>query len=279
MLEDIASYGLEIHFACLSKYFPIMENHPYIKSLIPYDSSLNRWEYGQYYDTSTTCRVHETRMAPHCIDHRSDIWAATVGVRLNNHNMHFPSIAKTSGNRVVFVPISSGMPEKDLTTSQITETVSGLRRMGYTVVGLHTHNQKIFTDLGVEQVITQDMNLWMKTINECNCVITVDTAAFHYAGGIGKPLVGIFGFTKGVVYGKYYLNTMIVQGLCPFEREGCYNVTLCPKNKNETIPCKQNLMVKEILEAFSNLIIRFPYIIYTSHKENKLIRTPLHLIN
>src|SRR5581483_7226534 len=144
---------------------------------------------------------------------------------------------------------------KNLDEEQIRGVVEGLEKE-YFVCGLHT------VDIpGLETTITtRTMREYMALIAVADYIITVDTAAFHVAGGIGKPQVGIFSWASGTVYGKYYKNWQLIQRDRDFtpgwDCGPCYRWSTCPKcpdHNQVRKPCITEITAEEILSAFDKI--------------------------
>lgn len=260
----------EITFACPSIYLEMAKNHPYVKTVEL--GSVNEKEYGIVYDLSTICRIQENQKGHNNKNHRSDIWAQHCGITLKNHNMFLttdpemlelckkalkqynkenkPSVLLTSTSNTNEDEFGKN---KSLTTEQINDLVKSLQELGFYVFTVHNEKQTVYDNLGIDQIINVHQKAWIALVELADAVISVDTATFHIAGGLKKPQVGIFTFTKGENYSKYYENCEIIQGTCPFQSEGCYNFFNCPKSKNQMIPCKKNITASQILDAFSKI--------------------------
>lgn len=269
LFEDIKKKlpEVEIHFACPTRYHAAVQDHPYIDKIL--DSSIvNIEKYVNYHFTTSACNREEHKMAmkfPYSWKHRSDIWAEWCGVTLENHNMHIHLTDEEkkygenvlqkirNGNNqpsVAFCPISA-MIVKNLMKDQMQGVVKELRTMGYFVFGLHTQPIAELQEIECPVVCGQNIRQWMGTINAADYVISVDTAGFHFAGGIGKPLVGIFTFADGVEYGKYYQFELVQK----HRKNGdwdcgpCYCWPNCPKSQSIPKPCLTLLTVPMIIEG------------------------------
>ena len=233
------------------------KNNPYIET-IDFDK-INESEYGIIYDISTACRVHESKFGKFNTTHRSDIWARYCGLKLESHNMHLTSDKVNINNPskkpiVLFSPFSTGDAfgnAKSLNNDQIREVVYQLKEIGYLIITINSERKVIFDELGVEQFIGLKVNDWIKTVNSVDYVITVDTANFHIAGGLKKPLVGIFTFTNGKIYGKYY-DFILVQK--KMDCSPCFNVSNCPKSEKAQKPCSTDLTASEIIQALDKAV-------------------------
>jgi len=258
----------EITFACPAQYHQAVKDHPYIDSLKEADK-VNLEDYMICYDTSTACIKHEIKKAPLSEKHRSDIWSENVcGVNLSNHEMHF-NLEKNTIEKgknelngrpsVVLCPVSS-TPSKDFTEQQLEWIVEKLRHEGCHVYYAHTVPINKLEELNVSALCGYKIKEWMAIISASDYIISVDTAGFHLAGGMKKPLIGVFSHTDGKVYGKYY-NFILVQ---KHRDDGnwdcgpCYNWINCPISKEKVKPCITEITQKMINEGIEKMFVKWP---------------------
>ncbi len=264
----------KVVFACSQQYFQAVDDHPFIDELVDC-STTNPKDYMISYNTSTACGRYEMKMAPFADLHRSDIWANHCGVQLTRHNMHVnlhPSyvdyghyqlkrVKNQDGPNVLLCPVSA-MVNKNLLPHQIEGVVKELRNKGCFVYAVHRTPIAELTKLNVPVIHGTSIKEWMGVINSADYVVSVDTSSFHFAGGIGKPLVGIFTFADGLVYGKYYPTATIVQKhrqrdplwICG----PCYNWSVCPKTNSPLKPCLTELTADMIMEGVNKMFTAYP---------------------
>ncbi len=263
----------EIHFACPQYYHDAVRDHPFIDKLLDL-KQIKREDYTISYNTSTECGREEMRLAPFSGPHRSDIWAGHCGVSLQNHSMHIKLSTEELGYGRAIVeqyrkdnkPIAliapiSAMTGKDLLPEHNIALLKGLKERGVTPVGLHVNHIKEFLQGDEPQIRQSNMRLWMAIIQAADYVISVDTAAFHCAGGLGKPLMGIFTFADGNVYGKYF-DFVLVQrhrNNDPTWTCGpCYNWCDCPKSKADRKPCLTEITPEMLLDGVDKMLTKWP---------------------
>jgi ADP-heptose:LPS heptosyltransferase len=203
---------INLTFACPEKYIPAVYDHKFLSNVLSNDKVVES-DYGVIYNTSSTCINYEIANRPFSTKNRSDIWAEGCGVTLTQHNMHIEfteneiSWAKEKlGNKpVALIAPVTAMASKNLLPHQTEPVANKLRDHGFSVFYLHNreHINPTLTDLTIRQ--------FMSIINESNLIISSDTAAYHCAGGLGRPTVGVFGWADGKVYGKYYKRSILVQ--------------------------------------------------------------------
>ena len=257
---------IRITFACPKQFHQTVQDHPFIDELIDV-ADVDESKFPIRYYTSSICGQTEMANAPMPSPHRSDIWAKHCGVKLTRHNMHFniteeekavarkqlEAIKNKPGPSVCLAPISA-ISGKNMDESQWSYVIDELQAMDYFVYGLH--NMPIL-NFNAPQTHGKNIRNFMALVAVSDYVITVDSAAFHMGGGLGKPMVGVFGWTDGKVYGKYYQNWELVQRHRDngnWDCGPCYTWGFCPKSKANRKPCIDSIEGHEIMEAFKKLI-------------------------
>lgn len=273
MFEDFKKLlpNAEIHFACPKFYHDAVIDHPFVDKVLD-SSKTHYYDYIVHYNTSTACGRWETVAAPKAGKHRSDIWANHCGVALTSHEMHFKFSAEEKaealdiinkhrdreGKTVVLAPISA-MHNKNLSDEVMVDVAQGLRDRGYFPFGLHASPIYGLLKNDIPTVSGLRIRKCLSVINQADYVVSVDTSHFHAAGGMKKPVVGIFTFISGATYSMHYPNVELVQGPCPIGHLGCYNWGNCPKiRENPKLPCCLGMTANSILSAFDKLTQRFP---------------------
>jgi ADP-heptose:LPS heptosyltransferase len=263
MFQDFAETGLDIHFGCPAKFLEMAKNHPFATA---HDlNEINERDYGAVFDTTTACRVYESKHAP-CEKHRSDIWAESCGIELKKHKMFIqtnPEYKKTlkqeilkinpQNKKIIVLATSSTNDEfgiaKSLTDQQITEIVENLKKE-YFLIAIHDSNQEVFKNLGITQLISIPIPYWIALVDLSDLIISIDTGTFHLAGGLKKNLIGVFTFTDGMTYGKYYKFQLVQKHRKNnnWDCGPCFLMHLCPKEKKSPQkPCLTEIDISEII--------------------------------
>lgn len=269
MFEDFKHLlpNSEIHFACPKQYHDAVIDHPFIDQVL--DSNIvNHHDYIIHYNTSTACGRWEMKMAPLSGTHRSDIWANHCGVDLKYHNMHFKISLQEqqeaieilekhrdrNGKCVIIAPISA-MHNKNLSDELMVDLANELRNKGYFPVGIHGVAIFPFLKNDIPTIYGLKLRQWLAVINQADYIISVDTSHFHAAGGLLKPVVGIFTFVNGETYSSHYPTVEFIQGPCPLYYSGCYDWGQCPKIKEgPRVPCCAGITMNSIINAFDRLV-------------------------
>lgn len=269
IFEDFKHLMPECHltFACPEQYFDAVFDHPWIDKVV--DSKyVNENEFFITYNTTEACREYELEHAPNINKHRSDIWANHCGVELKRHDMCFRLSEKeinwgknflgkiANHKKIVMIAPISAMSSKNLTPEQIQPVIDTLSK-DYFVFGLHDNKLHNYNIVNIK---ASSIRQFISLINASDYAITADTAAFHCAGGLQKPIVGVFGWADGKVYSKYYSKSIIVQKHRdddPLWTCGpCFKFTSCCKvDKSITRkPCITEITSNMILDGFNKMV-------------------------
>lgn len=262
----------EFIFACLPEYMDAASDHPYISEVID-SRTVNPQDYVAVYNTCVTIADrYEHMRAPFCLDHRSDIWAKYCGVELTKHDMHFrldPNILqrvrtnlkqyKQEGKALIgFAPVSK-MITKTLLPHQIEAIAEATK--DHVLLAYHKEELEGLKKLGIKTISKISLRELACYFQEMDYIIAVDTAAFHLAGGLKKPLMGIFTFADGKAYGKHF-DFILVQ---KHRDDGnwdcgpCFKYGDCPKCRKPQKPCLTELSKEELQEGVCKMFERWPW--------------------
>jgi ADP-heptose:LPS heptosyltransferase len=263
----------EIHFCCPKYYHDAISDHPFVDKILD-TSEIDKEKYIVSYNTSTVCGRTEMRYAPLAGPHRSDIWANHCGVNLTKHDMHIrltdeekeegkkiiENYRDRDGYSVAICPVSA-MITKNLQDHQILDLVNEIRNSGLYPFCLHNKDLNVCLKNKIPMIGEKRIRIWMSVLNQADYVISVDTAAFHCAGGMKKPLVGIFTFVDGKVYGKYF-DFVLVQKHREDDPQWvcgpCYDWHKCPKTNSVPKPCLTEITVENIMTAVNSMLAKWP---------------------
>jgi ADP-heptose:LPS heptosyltransferase len=263
---------LEITFALPRNYWKAVEDHPFIDHIVD-SNTVDVRDFLISYTTTTACGRHENRVAPLSDKHRSDIWGHHCGINLTRHNMHIrlrPEEVEagkrllnkhSQGRPVALIAPTSAMKSKNMDDTQMNGTARELRKMGFSPVCLHNTPVPEMSECPVE--VVDNIRLWMGVIHASDLVVSVDTAVFHCAGGMKKPLVGMFTWADGLAYGKWF-NFALVQknrAYTPgWECGPCYKWNECKKcpELTQRKPCVTEISVNDIMSGVTSLFRRWP---------------------
>jgi ADP-heptose:LPS heptosyltransferase len=260
----------EIHFCCLDQYLDAIKDHPFISKFVR-PQELKKEEYLVFYQTDVkVSNKYESFYGIKCKLHRSDIWALSCGYELEDHNMYFnlnTDLLKIYQNKleefrkkkdqpiIIFSP-DSAIKTKCLTPHHLKIIDNYLRDFNVVVL-----SKKEDDKYGFQTIKNTSLTEWLYYTASADYVISVDTATFHLAGGLKKPLLGIFTFANGKTYGKYY-NFVLVQkhfDSGKWDCGPCYNFRTCPKTKSELKPCLTEISEEEIKSGIDQLFVRWPW--------------------
>lgn len=277
IFEDFKRLMPDAHitFACPRELQEAAKNHPFIDEVVD-ASTVDKSKFAICYDTTSCCLRHELANFPDkVVKNRPDIWANFCGVLCLKHNMYLSSDEKHKeslqtkiqalmgdhpGPAVLFAPMSYDI-QRSLTDEQIEGVVDGLRERGYFVFSSHTRPIFSLSKKNVPILNGMTISQWIAMVDISDYVITVDTATFHVAGGLKKPLTGVFTYVDGLVRGDRY-DFVLVQ---KHRHNGdwdcgpCWNWGMCPKSKEPTKPCLTELTAKDVLTGVDEMFKRWPW--------------------
>jgi len=268
----------EIVFATQPQYHDVAGNHPAVSGV----ADCNTVDVGDYvvsYNNSQTDFRWEVGHSPNANKNRADIWAEHCGVTLTTHDMHADCLPRGDYDdaedrlwrvgydgtkpKVCFCPVAHDAL-RTLTEDQMAEVLDELKDCFVYI--LHDKYPLSFRRFDVPVLKAFDLKDWMTMIDVADYVVSVDTASFHYAGGRGKPLCGIFTYADGKYRGQYY-DFILVQR---HRDDGdwkcgpCYNWMNCshPEEKSPTTntpkPCLLKLTGEHLREGVRKMFARWP---------------------
>ena len=273
LFEDMKKINPEIIicFATNSQFFDALRDHPFIDKLI--DCSTNINDYLTVYDTSSVCIRHESAMGISNTSHRSDIWASHIGLELKSHNMHFhidleaqkwaeetiKQFQKKGKPVVLLCPTTSNL-HKNITEGQIEIIVNYLREKNCVVFSM-TIPLPVIAKLNIPNFPRPPLPKLIALVNAADYVISTDTSYFHCAGGLKRPLLGIFAYTNGKIYGKYYDFELIQKHRDngDWDCGPCYNHLRCIRDSNISHPCITEINKTMLIDGIDRMFQRWPW--------------------
>lgn len=262
----------EIHFAVLDNYRAVVSDHPMLSG-VHCAKTVELSHFMMHYKTCIyVANKYENAHGLSCALNRSDIWGLYCGIELQRHDMQFSLDASLlrecryeldamknapGAPTVLFAPVSA-VRTKTLLPDQISEVVEATRCAN--LVGSHSRPVKELESAGVPGVYGCNLRKWMHFIAAADYVISVDSAAFHVAGGLRKPLVGIFTFANGKTYGKHYDFVLVQRHFDDGDWEcgPCYDYKSCIRTRDDLKPCLTTLTDGRISGAVRQMFERWP---------------------
>jgi hypothetical protein len=249
-----------------------VRDHPLIKQVHP-STKVNLNDFIAYWKTCVvTTNKYENAYGKLCDLNRSDIWALYCGFDLKSHDMRLrmdsqmtrscrekmDSMFTDRGKPIAMLCPVSAVISKSLLPWQIEEVVEACRDLN--LVGTHRSPILELEKHGVRGIYGVGLKEWMHYVNAADYVISVDTAAFHLAGGLKKPLTGIFTFANGKTYGKYYDFVLVQRHFDDGDWDcgPCYNYKACPRSKGDIKPCLTDIKRGSIAAAIQDMLIKWP---------------------
>jgi ADP-heptose:LPS heptosyltransferase len=88
------------------------------------------------------------------------------------------------------------MRGKNLLDHQLMGLIEHLQKLECCPMGIHSYPIMPLVKRNLPSIHSLNIRQWMAVLHAADYVVSVDTAAFHCAGGMGKPLTGIFTFAR-----------------------------------------------------------------------------------
>jgi ADP-heptose:LPS heptosyltransferase len=274
LFEDVKLMcpSFEVHFACHKKLFPAVLDHPFIDKVLDADK-VHRNEYFVCYENNRSCTDYEEKMAPFSDKHRSDIWAENCGFELKHHNMHIrfkqneKEEAKQILNKyrdkegpiVLLAPISERSPMRRLMDCQMEWITNELIKRKTCPIGVHNRPIEELEKLKVPVISDMTIRQLMSVVSIADYVISVDTGILHCAGGLNRPLLGIFTYTDGEIYSKYYKYELVQKHRDngDWDCGPCYTQNKCIKTQDLLKPCLTLITENMILNGIDRMFSRW----------------------
>lgn len=223
--------------------------------------------YGIWFDTSHACLTYEMKKAPYSDKHRSDIWASHCGFTLDEHEMDFRlddgrvgelrnKLEQAHKKKIVLLSPISAMVVKNLLPHQIRWIKEVVDDHNMKLIASHTSLREDIMNMDIPMTAPSSISEFIHIAAASDYIISVDTALFHLAGGLKKPLTGIFTFADGKIYGQYYKFTLVQKHRDNgnWDCGPCYAWCNCPKSQRVPKPCLTELTESDIKEGVNTML-------------------------
>jgi ADP-heptose:LPS heptosyltransferase len=277
IFEDLKTKypNFKITYAAPEYYHQILKDHPFIDNLVD-SKDLDKNKYRVVFNITHSCLKHEILHGKECDKNRSDIWAESFGLQLENHNMHMPNLEKNKsliisnlkkhgyneGQKIIVFTPYSAVPTRNLTENhrKIIEII--LKKTN--CFCFYLHSVPLLDQLNLPLIIGKNLIEAMSYIYFADALISTDTGHIHCAGGYNKKTLGLFNYANGKAVGKYYKNLKVVQKTNEDDKDWicgpCNDLGRCPYPViNQTLKCfsdlKDELVESEVIAFINKLNI------------------------
>lgn len=266
--------AVQLHYAIPASLIPLVADCDAIDAIIPFEE-LNETHlrgYRWHGDITRACIEHEIRFRSRVHTQRTDLWAAHLGIEINDHNEQFrfteKEIEQVDAAILEKVPIPESLffiapysadPRRNLTEEQVRTGIKWARGKGMNPVIIHGTEIPEFYD--IPQIFGHSLRVWMAMATKAKMTFTTDTGAMHLFGYLRIPTAAMFCFTSGQVVPRHYptvipfqLHRDNVPGMscCP-----CYDWGNCPylKDGNRILKCVRDIPNDLIIEALEKAMV------------------------
>lgn len=275
IFEDIKKTYPEflIHWA-IPKCYHNIGNHPYVDEIIDFNETKKN-DYINSINLSEACIIYEMQNERKCTKHRSDIWANHCGIELQNHNMHLKpdlnavekirnlikNTKKNKEHKTILLCPFSAHPAKDFTDEQIYFIIDYLKKFKIECLILHNQLDLRIIDKNFPMLTISNFEDTIAAHHIADAIISVDTGHLHCAAGLKRPLLGVFSYVDGDIYGKYYdlitLQKHRKNNNWPCNGP-CWNIFTCSvPHETQQKPCMTMLTKEEISEKIDMLLNKY----------------------
>lgn len=255
-IQDLASRGIRVHLKIHRNSRPLFMLHPAIHRLM---GDGDRISTKTVVNLSVPCPAaeYESKANPHIRLNRIEVFALAMGsytpqrprlyVSNEEKEWGYEWIEERFGDVGMVVGLAHRCaPDGTWRDYPHWEKLIGrLDEIGIQVVHLDQFDDAHVSTkgLGLRQLIG--------VMSHMDLVVSVDTGLLHIAGGLGVPILGLFGPTDGKVRCNRY-DAEILTGECP-QMPCWYNYCVSP---GKPAPCMKRISVDEIVRRIDEMIGR-----------------------
>lgn len=269
IFEDLKKCNpeFEIIYAIPTIFHQVAANHPHIDKLIDCNEN-DPNDFISVYDITNICSGYEAVKRKNLDKHRADIWAESIGIKLNNHNMHLPKFEEfkskiydmwkklgyKEGQKIVCITPKSAVQIRNLPDEIVKLLIEKFTRDDVFLFLLN--HIPVLNFQNIPFCRGSNYTETMAILSYIDGLISTDTGTLHCAGGYQKPILGIFNYTSGKIIGKYYDNIIIVQKTDEHDEKWicgpCNDYSRCPfEIKDHVLQCTKEITTEMINEGIS----------------------------
>lgn len=270
IFEDLKKFNpeFEIIFAIPPVFHQVAASHPYIDKLIDCNEN-DQNDFISLYDITNICSGYEAVKRKNLDKHRADIWAESIGLKLDNHKMHLPKfdehkakifdmwkkLGYKEGQKVLCITPKSAVQIRNLPDEMTKFLISKFTRDDVFIFLMNHIPVLNFQDIPFCR--GSNYTETMAILSHIDGLISTDTGTLHCAGGYQKPILGIFNYTNGRIIGKYYDNITIVQKTDAHDKNWtcgpCNDYSRCPfEITNHILQCTKEITTEMLEEGILN---------------------------
>lgn len=261
IFEDLKKQSQShVSFCCTELYLDMIEDHPFLDSCFAWEEcgSFDNPKLSESFfiaaNLDQACVDYEREHGRDTNKNRSDIWAESFGLNLENHNPHICLTQneldqadqllnqQLGTGKKVLISAWTTTGIKNLPDHQVRWIIDDVKKRGMIPFILHNQSVKNFED--IPSLKSKTYRELFSMVACCDYAVSADTGAMHVGGAVGLPTLGIFGHVNHDVMLRYYPNAIGLQLNQSDAEPGmdcvpCYNwSTSCPYLKDQKYPLK-----------------------------------------
>jgi len=235
-------------------FMDVWKNNPHVRDIT---TTVNKKvKYDKVIDVTSLGLKFRRQTKEHC----SDTIIHGLGLTLINKTpvLKLTDIEKNWAKGYLKKEIEKGKPiigiglysaVKSRTYPRMFEVAAALKKEGYTIVFL---DDKL--SVGEYQYTFRQS---AALANECDLILTADSATLHVAGALKKRVVGLFGYTEGSIFVESYEKAKAIQAPCPYGKKPCWWEMDCIKGPRDHLSrtnleyahCLKDLQPEVVIKA------------------------------
>ncbi len=244
------------------RYIPLLENLPYVDSVVCKDFNNVRRADTSYFNIEYYVEQQEAKYIKHfgfSKENRIDLTAEPFKILLKNKYLDYFVTEKEKAGAIEFLkeckrPVI-GIQKRSVSASRtypyFSELCKLLKDEGFSIVSFEEYDDNSPEQDGILRVVGKDLRTVGAILSETDLVIATDSGFLHWAAALQKPIITFFNEIDPDLRVRYYKNCHVFYPITTCNKIPCnYNHGPCDQTCFKSIPlCDILNRVKTILRG------------------------------